>query len=134
MTGESFYLDASVALRILYAQSPAASVWFEQVTGEDDTIVFSSRLLRTEITRVLRRDRRTLELRDEILDYLQFMPIDDGVLIEAETIIPHVKTLDAIHLASVIRSGLDATVVTHDSNMAAVATMIGYPVLDPVTD
>ena len=42
------------------------------------------------------------------------------------------RTLDAIHLGSVIAAGLDATIVTHDVTMAAVATVLGYPTLDPV--
>lgn len=52
----------------------------------------------------------------------------------AETIEQQVKTLDAIHLGSVIASGLDATVVTHDAAMKAVAERLGYPTLDPVTE
>ncbi|WP_242497771.1 PIN domain-containing protein [Microbacterium protaetiae] len=127
---DHFYLDSSVAIRILYGQSALASAWFEKATA--DAVVFSSRLLRTELTRVLRRDNKPLRRRDEILDYISTVSIDDTILAEAEAIIPHVKTLDAIHLASVIRSGLDATIVTHDATMRAVASQIGYATLDPV--
>ncbi len=45
---------------------------------------------------------------------LSLVPITDGVLAAAEAIEPHLKTLDAIHLGSVIAAGLDATIVTHD--------------------
>jgi predicted DNA-binding protein (UPF0278 family) len=65
---------------------------------------------------------------------LSLVPITDGVLAAAEAIEPHVKTLDAIHLGSVIAAGLDATVVTHDAGMTAVAVAIGYPTLDPVSE
>ncbi len=128
---EYFYLDSSVAVRILYGDTSAAG-WFDEATGDDDVVVFSSRLLRTEITRVLRRDRKPLASRDEIVDYLSLVPIDDVILAEAEAILPHIKTLDAIHMASLIHSGLDATVVTHDATMRAVAQEIGFRVLDPV--
>lgn len=127
---EYFYLDSSVAIRILYGQSTRASAWFEKATGE--ATVFSSRLLRTELTRVLRRDNKPVARRDEILDYIGVIPVDDTIFAEADAILPHIKTLDAIHLASVIRSGLDATVVTHDDTMRSVAEQIGYATLDPV--
>ncbi|MEG9492621.1 MULTISPECIES: type II toxin-antitoxin system VapC family toxin [Microbacterium] len=128
---EHFYLDSSVAVRILYGDVSAAR-WFDEVTGDDDAVVFSSRLLRTELTRVLRRDRKPLASRDEIVDYLSLVPIDDVILAEAEAIVPHIKTLDAIHLASLIHTGIDATVVTHDDTMRAVAETIGFRVFDPV--
>lgn len=94
----------------------------------------SSRLLRTELTRVLRREQLPVALRDEILDVLMLVPVTEGVLAAAEAIEPHVKTLDAIHLGSVVSSGLDATIVTHDTGMKAAATRLGYPCLDPVAE
>lgn len=71
-------------------------------------------------------------LRDEVVGALHLVPVTDGILAEAESIVPHVKTLDAIHLASLIATGLDATLVTHDARLADVASIIGYPVIDPV--
>jgi hypothetical protein len=61
--------------------------------------------------------RLPVQRRDDVLDYLGFLPVSDAVLAEAEAIVPHIKTLDAIHLASVVRSGLAATIVTHDATM-----------------
>ncbi len=127
-----FYLDSSVAVRILLGHSDSAARWFDDTDKDEGSVLFSSRLLRTELTRVLRREGLPVERRDEILDYLDIVPIDGAILAEAEAIIPHLKTLDAIHIASVIRSGLDATIVTHDSTMQAVARLIGYPTLDPI--
>ncbi len=95
----------------------------------------SSRLLRTEITRVLRRVGQPLSLRDRITDHLSLLPLDNAVLLEAEAIIPSVKTLDAIHLASALRSGAEEVeAVTHDRTMAKVAEMLGLSASDPVTD
>lgn len=130
----AFYLDTSVALRALLGHSPSAARWLDEVSADEGHTVFSSRILRTELTRVLRREALPVSIRDELLDVISIAPLTDGVLAEAEAIAPHVKTLDAIHLATVIASGLDATVVTHDAAMAAAAEIIGYPVLDPVTD
>ena len=61
--------------------------------------------------------------------------LDHAVLQEAEAIVPHITTLDAIHLASVLRSGLeDVVVCTHDQAMSAVARLLGLEIHDPVTD
>ncbi|WP_217696705.1 PIN domain-containing protein [Mycobacterium sp. GA-1841] len=126
-----FYLDSSVAVRILLGHSMPAAAWFDTATGDPETSVISSRLLRTELTRVLRREGLPVQRRDALLDYVGMLPISDALLAEAEAIVPHIKTLDAIHLASVIRSGLDATVVSHDATMLSVAGELGYATLDP---
>lgn len=80
-------------------------------------MVVFSRILRTEPTRALRRECLPVKRREEILDVLTFVPVTEGVLAAAEAIEPHVKTLDAIHLGSVIAAGLDTTIVTHDAAM-----------------
>lgn len=126
------FLDSSVAVRVLLGHSPAAARWFDAVTADGESSVIASRLLRTELTRVLRREGQQVRLRDEILDHVGTLPISEAVLAEAEAIVPHLKTLDAIHLASLIRSGLDAVVVTHDARMREVAELVGFDVLDPV--
>ncbi len=127
-----FLLDASVALRVVLGHSPAAATWIDSVNGDPDQGIIASRLLKTEITRVLRREGLPVSMRDELLDYVQLIPISDAVLAQAEAIVPHIKSLDAIHLASLIHTGIDATVATHDATMAHVAQLLGYPVLDPV--
>lgn len=130
----TFYLDTSVALRALLGHSASAATWIDRVTAEDEHRVVSSRILRTELTRGLRREGLPVNRRDEVLDVLSLVPVTDGVLAAAEAIAPHVKTLDAIHLGSVIAAGLDATVVSHDAAMLAAAAALGYPTLDPVTE
>lgn len=130
-----YYLDSSVGLRILLGHSPSAARWFDDVTAASDDVVISSRLLRTEMTRALRRLQEPLERRNAVLDHLGTLPIDHAVLVEAEAIVPHVKTLDAIHLASALRSGMeDIVVCTHDRAMTSVARQLGLDVHDPVTD
>lgn len=126
-----FYLDSSVAVRIVLGHSPSAAAWFDTATGDPEVSVISCRLLRTELTRVLRREGLPVRRRDAVLDYIGVMSVSDALLAEAEAITSHVKTLDAIHLASVIRSGVDATVVSHDATMLSVAGELGYATLDP---
>ena len=128
------YLDSSVAVRIMLGHSVSAARWFDRTTGKADDHVVSSRILRTEITRVLRRECLPVSDRDHILDYVDTIPLDHVVLQEADAIIPHVRTLDAIHLASALRSGLeDLVIVTHDTTMKSVAATIGFRIIDPVT-
>ncbi len=126
-----YLLDSSVAVRVIRGHSPEAAAWIDDVTGDPARAIVASRLLKTELTRVLRREQMPLSVRDDMLDYVSFIPISDAILAEAEAIVPHITSLDAIHLASLIHSGLDATVVTHDATMADVAGILGYPVLDP---
>lgn len=130
----TYYLDASVALRAILGHSPSAAAWIDAVTASSEHRLVSSRLLRTELTRVLRREGVPVARRDALLDALHIVPITDGVLAAAESVEPHVKTLDAVHLGSVIATGLDATIVTHDAGMRAAADVIGYPTLDPVAE
>ena len=127
------YLDSSVAVRVMLGHSESAAQWFDSTTGRDDDRVVSSRILRTEITRVLRRENLPVTDRDQILDYVDTIPLDHSVLQEAEAIIPHIRTPDAIHLASALRSGLeDLVIVTHDAAMKSVAERIGFRITDPV--
>lgn len=130
----TYYLDTSVALRALLGHSPSAAAWLDQVTADDEHQVVSSRILRTELTRVLRRESLPVSRRDEVLDVLSLVPVTEGVLAAAEAIQPHVKTLDAVHLGSVIAAGLDAIVVSHDAAMLAAAASLGYRTFDPVTE
>ncbi|WP_226347218.1 PIN domain-containing protein [Agilicoccus flavus] len=129
-----FYLDTSVALRALLGHSPSAAAWIDRTTADDGHVVVSSRILRTELTRVLRREALPVNRRDEILDVVALVPVTEGVLAAAEAIETHVKTLDAIHLGSVIAAGLDATIVSHDAGMIAAARSLGYPTFDPVEE
>ena len=128
------YLDSSVAVRIMLGHSVSAAQWFDSATGNDGDRVVSSRILRTEITRVLRRESLPVTDRDRILDYVDTIPLDHVVLQEAEAIVPHIRTLDAIHLASALRCGLeDLVIVTYDSTMKSVAAAIGFHTFDPVS-
>lgn len=129
-----YYLDTSVAGRILLGHSPAAVEWFGRAI-DDEELVVSSRLLRTELTRLLRREGLPLDRRGEIADRIATIPVDHATLTAAEAIVPHVKTLDAIHLAAALQSGLeDLVIVSHDKSLSQVAQQLGFEVFDPVQE
>ncbi|MFY2858460.1 hypothetical protein ACOJVU_01100 [Mycobacterium sp. THU-M104] len=69
------YLDSSVAVRIMLGHSASAAQWFDSTTGRDDDRVVSSRILRTEIIRVVRRENLPVADRDQILDYIDTIPL-----------------------------------------------------------
>lgn len=130
-----YYLDSSVGLRVLLGHSPSAAGWLDETTGSSDNRVSSSRVLRTEMTRALRRPDQPVERRTAVLDHVGTVPVDHAVLVEAEAIVPHVKTLDALLLASALRSGVeDIVVCAHDRAMMTVARTLGLETYDPVTD
>lgn len=126
----AFYVDTSIAGHAMLRQSVSAVAWFEGAAESHELV--SSRLIRTELTRLARRELVPFAVRDEVLDFIGLLPVDHAVLLEAEAIVPHVRTLDAIHLGSALRSGIeDLIMVSHDARMLEVATQMGFTTLDP---
>lgn len=127
-----WYLDASVALRILLGHSQSAIDWYDNLADRRATFV-SSRILELEMKRVLRRESIAVDGADEFLSELALLSVDDRLITEAAVIRPHIKSLDALHLASAQRIGAgNVTIATHDANMAVVADALGFDVVDPV--
>ncbi len=124
------YLDSSVALRTILdvPERTRLQAWL----ATPGTTFVSSRLLRTEVVRVLRRDGRPPADADPLLQRVGILDITTQTHVVAESIDRHVKTLDALHLATAMLIGEPATVASHDANMKAVAAHLGLGVLDPV--
>ncbi|MGI8522440.1 MAG: type II toxin-antitoxin system VapC family toxin [Nocardioides sp.] len=127
-----WYLDSSVALHaILPGGDRTARGWLDAVrscAGE----VHSSTLLYLELARVLRRENLDPRLARLVLDRVEQVSIDDGVLRFAASIEPHVKALDAIHLATCLLLGSGVTVATHDAAMREAAALLGLDAVDPL--
>lgn len=119
----------------MLGHSPSAARWFDQTVAAPADSVNSSRLLRTEMTRALRRLGEPVQRRWAVLDHIGTIPLDHAVLQDAEAIVPHLKTLDAIHVATALRSGIDDLVMcTHDEAMKRVAGLLGLATHDPVVE
>ncbi len=127
----SYYLDTSIAYHALVG-TPSAAEWFDRTDNENPGSLVSSRLLRTELTRALRRDGTPVQDRDAVLDRVAQVPLTESVLVGAEAITEHVKTLDAIHLASALALGSDVVMVSHDEGIKRVAALLGLDVFDPL--
>lgn len=124
------YLDSSVALRtILDVPDRVRLQTWMQTPG---SVHVSSRLLRTEVVRVLRRDARPPADGTPLLDRVGLLDITRETHTVAESIERHVTTLDALHLATALLIGEPVTVASHDATMKAVAERLGLQVTDPV--
>lgn len=128
-----WYLDASVGLHaVLPWGDPRAREWLESMDDQRGAL-YSSTVLQLEIVRALRRERLDIGFSRLVLDRVELVSIDDGVLRVAGSIEPHMKSLDAIHLATCSMLGSGVTVVTHDRGMAAAAVQLGFDTLDPLS-
>lgn len=128
-----WYIDASIALHALLPGGDArAHRWLDAISlaGEE---VFSSTLLQLELTRVLRREGLDVSMARPVLDRINHVSIDDGILRFAAAIEAHVKSLDSIHLATCGLLGSGITMVTHDESMARVAASLGLEAIDPLS-
>ena len=128
-----YYLDSSVAAHVLNRTTTAAA-WFDSLMARHDDQLVSSRLLRTQLTRVLRRDGTPIADREIVLDKTDITPITEIILGTAEAIPDRVKTLDAIHLASALAFGPDTVMVTHDTTLKNATKAAGLRWIDPVSD
>lgn len=125
------YLDSSVALRAIL-DVPERNV-ICQWMNTPDTVLVSSRLLRTEVIRVLRRDGRPMSDAEPLLTRVGLIDITPQIHAVAESVERHIKTLDALHLATALLVGGPTTVATHDSTMKSVAAHLGLAVVDPAS-
>lgn len=127
-----WYIDASVALHALLPGGDLrARRWLDEVTQAGDD-VFSSMLLHLELARVLRREGLDVSMARPVLDRVNLVSIDDGVLRFAAAIEAHIKSLDAIHLATCALLGANISVVTHDAQMSTAAASLGLEAMDPL--
>lgn len=124
------YLDSSVALRTILDVPERLRLqgWID----EPGRALVSSRLLRTEVIRVLRRDRRPVSDAEALLSRVGMFEVTRETHAVAESIERHVRTLDALHLATALLIGETVTVATHDVTMKAVAEHLGLGTVDPV--
>ena len=127
-----WYLDASVALHVIlpFGDRRAREWLIDRHTNGDQ--VLSSTLLELEIARALRRERLELRTARLVLDRINLVSLEDGVLHVAAGIEPHVKALDAIHLATCAMLGYGVTLVSHDTGMVTACANLGIDTFDPL--
>jgi hypothetical protein len=82
--------------------------------------------------RALRRDGLDPAAGDPHLSHVALYHVDQAVLRYAEQIPHHIRSLDAIHLATLMAVSPAAVLASHDGAMLAVAAKLGIQTIDPV--
>jgi predicted nucleic acid-binding protein len=123
------YLDTSVALAHLLAEDrrPPDSLW-------DEDLIISSRLLEYEAWTVLHGRRLARSHGDSlrvVLTRVSILELDPAVVARALEPFPvPLRTLDALHLASVVyllEAGQAPKLATYDERMATAARKLKIP-------
>ncbi len=122
-------LDTSALVKLVRDEdrTPQLRSWLS-----DDVVPAASALVRVELRRAAHRfDVALLPLVEQVLARLHLVRLDDDVLDLAGTLRPPaLRSLDALHVATAIRSGVDV-LVSYDHRMAEAATAAGVPTLAP---
>jgi uncharacterized protein len=130
VAGELAYVDASAFVKLVVREHESAAMW-DAVVGRPFT---SSTLLEVEAVRAVRNrqpeDETTLRA---LLDNLELVEIGAEIRQTAGILPdPHLRSLDAIHLATALSLGERCgTVITYDDRLAAAAQAHGLPVTVP---
>jgi len=125
------YLDSSALIKLVVAE-PQSDALREQLRHDHEQI--ASAVVEVEIVRAVRRHAPDLvEQALEVVAHLAVIEVDETIRTQAGLLDPpHLRSLDAIHLATALRIGdeLDA-LITYDDRLAAGARTVGLRVLAP---
>lgn len=130
----AYYLDTSALIRLLSADHPSHPALVEFFDAEDVwTRLVASDLLRIEAMRVAIRDDNPALKRaaSRLLDNMILLEITREVCNAAARIPVHIRSLDAIHVATAMQQQVDA-VISYDATMCAVLQeQYGIPCIAP---
>ena len=127
------YLDSSAIVKLV-APEPETAGLVQTLRSDPDAI--SSALAQVEVTRAVMRAGATRERASRaatVLERIALVPIDPGILGRAADLQPpNLRTLDAIHLATVLLLRRDiAGLITYDARLARAAAAADIAVLTP---
>ena len=123
------YLDSSAVVKIVSREPETADM--VRLVRADPSLV-SSALAWTEVVRVVRMPGNTARAED-VLSGIALVPIDDGIIRSAATLVPpSFRTLNSIHLATVLSLGADVShLMRYDDRLAGEAGEAGIDVIAP---
>lgn len=125
-------LDSCAAIKLVVAEAESAALvdWL----AERDEPIMASGLLRVELLRALTRvdaGEQSRQAAFGLLDRLHLHPVDavlhDAALLEEQ----HLRSLDAIHLATALALPRMPTLITYDQRLADAAIRSGITVARP---
>lgn len=123
------YADTSALAALLVAQpeTDALVEWLDQA----EVRLVSSDLLETELRRMAVREGRDQRKVSAILDGVSLAALDRATYRSAGFLpMPHLRTLDALHLEAAIRLDVDA-ILTYDRRLTEAASAAGLTVIAP---
>jgi predicted nucleic acid-binding protein len=127
----SVYLDTSAAAKLLVeeAESEALAGFLDGIGYEHDVV--SSALLETELRRLAVRLELDQSAVTDLLARVDLVDPPRSLFHEAGLLPgPHLRSLDALHLATALRVGAD-TLVAYDARLLDAAHSLGLVVSSP---
>jgi hypothetical protein len=126
------YIETSAAAKLVIDE-PASARLAAHLDGavEQDDALLSSMLLETELRRLAVRTGVAQAAVTQLLERFDLLEIDRSLYREAGLLPgPHLRSLDALHLAAALRVNADA-MLTYDKRQADAAQSVGLPVQAP---
>ncbi len=126
----AWYLDTSAALKLVVDEAESRALI--AAVGVSRPSLVSCSLLETEMRRAAHRIPALAQRRvTELLERIDLYTPSAAVFAQAGLLPgPHLRSLDAIHLAVALQLGVDA-VISYDRRMAEAAGEIGLAVSAP---
>ncbi len=132
MSGRVAYLDSSAFVKLVVAEPESAALRRVLSRWPDQA---SSTLIRTEVVRALRRsgNGHLVGPARRLIAAMRLVRLDEPMLDRAAELEPgHLRTLDAIHLATAMAIGPDLGVLfTYDDRLQSAANASGLVVAAP---
>lgn len=125
------YLDSSAIVK-LAVREPESDSLRRHLRRRRSLI--TSAVARTEVLRaLLPGGENVVDAGRRVLSRIDIVRINDHVLNQAGTLLPtELRSLDAIHLSTAARIGVDlGEIITYDDRMAGAARQMGYKVSSP---
>jgi uncharacterized protein len=129
------YLDSSALLKLLFEEDESAAL-AQWISGHTGTPMVSSELARVEVIRAARRlDADVVPAARALVSQLDLIPLSGGVIGEAaDAGDPLLRTLDAIHLTSMLSIRNDLTaLIAYDNRLIGAAEAVGIPAVRPAS-
>jgi hypothetical protein len=126
------YVETSAAAKLIIdePESSRLAAHLDRAVDQDDGLL-SSMLLETELRRLAVRTGVAQSVVTRLLERFDLLEIDRSLYREAGLLPgPHLRGLDAIHVAAALRANADA-MVTYDLRQADAADSVGLSVQAP---
>jgi hypothetical protein len=126
----NWYLDSSAVLKLIFTEKETPAL--DKVMSNK---VITSTLTRVEVKRAVNRiNPEKLNVANDVLEQIQYVELDSQTLqlAEAFTFEITLRTLDAIHVASILRiSDAVIGIISYDKQLITNSRNMGIMVLSP---